>query len=194
MEKVSYDLGRETPKWLDRYFLQLICKYFRDWMRNQELKQSHTFRCTKWTAGWALNYTFWHNRGHGRNQMPEALKKKIVHIFSTSTFSTSSPLNYCLLLIVSENDLCREMLSLSGKNTRFDTLEVPAIFHNIENYYEGSTYIDKCSQLLWNCIIFGNKWLAENFLLKFCLQFPPLGAPVGYKPGNRSLFSIWRSF
>lgn len=58
------------------------------------------------------------------------------------------------------------MLRLSGKNTHFDALEVPAIFHNIGNYCEQSTYIDKYFQLLWNSIYFRDKWVPENFLLE----------------------------
>lgn len=86
------------------------------------------------------------------------------------------------------------MWVLSGKNTHFDNLEVPAIFHNIENYCEVFTYIDKYFQLLWNCIYVGNKLLAENFLLEFYLWFPPIGKQVGHKPGNWRWFSIWQRF
>lgn len=52
---------------------------------------------------------------------------------SPHIFSAFSSLISCLLLIVSESDLGSEMMGLADKNLPFDTLEVPAIFHNGEN-------------------------------------------------------------
>lgn len=88
-----------------RLGLQLYLAQHRTWSQSNDRSLKHT---------------------HTNTQKKET-KKKFVDILSTSIFPTSSPLIYCLLLIVSENGLCSEMLSLSDKNNNFDTLGVPAV-------------------------------------------------------------------